>query len=152
MFAEMRLINSHNALVLKLLSRVFNVVRRPNRFGLQRQLAPRTNDVDPHEPSKDQERPFVFISHTTPDEDYIRRHIAPVLYEKFLDFHLANRGQPSAVSSRYRVKVLRSLSRCRYFMVVVSSGAIQSEWLRFEVDWAATYRKPTTALGPHRGR
>jgi hypothetical protein len=82
-------------------------------------------------------RHLVFISHTAVDFDFIEREIVPVIQGRQLDIHFVNRSKPSPrISALYRRFIRRSLNRCWWFVVVLSSASVLSEWVKYEVSQA----------------
>lgn len=112
--------------MLSRLKRLMRVGRGiPNRFGLQSDLLPPSDDLHPHDPKQEDERQFVFLSHTSRDQLDVEQIVVPILRSEFLDYHLANRSQKEQVANLYRHEILRSLSRCRYFLVFVTTAALE---------------------------
>jgi hypothetical protein len=112
---------------------------------------PPSDDIDPYEPNAEDirfqaTRRYVFISHTTVDAPTIRKVIVPILDENGVQFHLANRSDVPQASSPYRKAILRSLSRCKYFIAFVSHSSVVSQWVKFEVQWASIHRDPNYCL------
>ncbi len=112
----------------------------------QHEPIPPSDEIDPHEPDELDDRRFVFLSYTAADEGSVRSILVPILRQALIDFHLANRSQPKYVSGLYRQAILRSLARCKYFIVFVSPATLTSKWVMFEVEWASIHRKPNHCL------
>ena len=91
---------------------------------------------------------IVFISHTSLDYGFIVRELISVLYECHLDYHAENsfRRKSPMVAELYRKAITRSLHRCKCCLVVVSNAAIQSEWVKYEVNEAFVAKMPLIAL------
>jgi len=84
---------------------------------------------------------WVFVSHSAADyvhvRDMLRGFEAP---PKFLTFHIANRAQAIHIQNAYKRGILKNLSRCAWFIVVVSNASIRSVWVQFEVAWAVRHK------------
>src|SRR5262245_21999924 len=76
---------------------------------------------------------FAFISHTVSDMPFIEKHVAPVLRSRYMDCMLLNYKR---FTKQYAQYILRGLSNSGWFLVIVSSAASRSKWVKFEVDWA----------------
>jgi hypothetical protein len=104
-------------------------------------LQPPDTDVEAHDPDPDEEVPnWMFVSHTGVDEAFIRAEAEPLARESQIVLHLVNGGSSPIVAQPYKREILRSLSRCSWFLVVASQSAIPSPWVQFEVSWALAYR------------
>ena len=123
--------------------RRFIEITPANGFGLQGDLIPPSQE---HKPECKDERRFVFLSHNSRDQTIIERVLVPILNQQYLDFHLANSSQRAGAMNAYRLEILRSLSRCKYFLVFVTVNSMKSEWVRFEIDWAARHRERENCL------
>ncbi len=104
-------------------------------------LVPPDQDVEPHsfDPSE-VVRHWVFVSHTSADAPFVRSEIKAVARAEQLVLHVVNKDSGPVVSQPYKRQILRSLSRCASFLVVLSRSSVASRWVRFEVEWAIRYR------------
>ena len=82
---------------------------------------------------------WVFVSHTASDSEVIRERILP---KDETNFHLLNfMSKPILVAEAYKIKILRNIARCSWFMIVISKNALVSKWVRFEARWALKYKR-----------
>jgi hypothetical protein len=97
-------------------------------------------------PVSEEHYSWVFVSHSAADypavQAIFRYFEGP---PRFLTFHIANRAQGEEIARAYRPRILQSLGRCAWFVVIVSTASIQSKWVQFEVAWAVR-NKPMNRL------
>jgi hypothetical protein len=72
----------------------------------------------------------------------LRRVLEPIAASRYLVLHIANRRQSPVVADAYRREILRNLTRCAWFFAALTSRSIESEWVRFEVEWAVAKKPP----------
>jgi hypothetical protein len=78
-------------------------------------------------PAADQRPSWVFVSHSAADYAAVRKPLRSFDGPpRFLTLHIANRAQGPAFVEAYKPRILRSLSRCGWFVVVVSQASIRS--------------------------
>lgn len=88
---------------------------------------------------------WVFVSHTADDEPMVRQLLEPIASSRRLVLHISNRRQSPVIAETYRREILRNLLRCDWFFAALTSRSVQSEWVKFEVDWALV-NKPVRRL------
>jgi hypothetical protein len=108
-------------------------------------LDPPDSDLDPPDAKLGREdHHWVFVSHTATDYPMVVNYLKPLVEKTYIQLFVLNRvmrGSPDVIQ-RYKRRILDQLSRCAWFLVVVSKASLKSEWVRFEVDWAAHHRDP----------
>src|SRR5215813_8218489 len=82
----------------------------------------------------------VFVSHSTQDRKRVEREIVA---------HLSSHGikpwyskASISTASQWEREILRGMESCDWFLLVVSSHAAKSEWIKDELNWAV-YNRPT---------
>jgi hypothetical protein len=117
-----------------------DTVRNP--YGLTVDMADglESEEFGPGHPS------WVFASHSAADYEFVRSTMHRYEFSRSLQIHIANRAQTPQVAEKYRRGILRSLSRCAWFVVFVSEASVESQWVRFEVDWAIRMRRRSRLL------
>ncbi|HEY5704166.1 MAG TPA: toll/interleukin-1 receptor domain-containing protein [Terrimicrobiaceae bacterium] len=76
---------------------------------------------------------FAFVSHTASDMPFIEKHVAPILKTRRIDFILLNYTR---FPREYAQFIVRALSNSGWVLIILSCAAAQSNWVKFEVDWA----------------
>lgn len=108
---------------------------------------PPDQDVEPHSYVPGEEIPsWLFVSHTTVDERATRKLVVSAAQDNKFNLHLINRSSAPFISDGYKKKILRSLAWSGKFAAIVSKDAAQSQWVRFEVEWAAAHRVCSNAF------
>jgi hypothetical protein len=81
--------------------------------------------------------PTIFISHASEDRGFVERQVVP-----FLNAHglRAWYSKEIPTGAHWESAIREGLQSCDWFLVVVSPRALQSEWVRAEVDWAIENR------------
>lgn len=82
--------------------------------------------------------PRVFVSHSTKDREIVERDILPVLQRVGIDYWYSTDDIKTA--ARWEQSILKGLESCEWFMVLMSSHAESSEWVKDEVLWAIDNR------------
>src|SRR5689334_21890458 len=87
----------------------------------------------------------VFVSHSGLDYLRVREQIVfPVVAPRFGNaLFLHNRGTGAAES--YRDIIQAALCYCDYFLLTVSQNSVINAWVRAEVWWATSRRRPIVA-------
>jgi hypothetical protein len=84
----------------------------------------------------------LFLSHTSADAPFIRRHIEPTATAEFYGaFFFQNQSFP--MSDAYEPFVGQALLSCRVMLVAVSKSALCSRYMKAELDVAGTRKMPT---------
>lgn len=93
----------------------------------------------------DSKHAMAFLSHTVKDEPLIRARVLPFVKPYFAEVFLMNIGmafgkeQRATIVMSYKRRILTALARSSWVIVVVSSTAATSQWVRFEFGWALRY-------------
>lgn len=94
----------------------------------------------------------VFVSHTSLDSPYCRVVVLPAIeavvernfnQHIFMDWNNFGRmtgEQARVLASGYVKEITRLISSSRSFLVVLSTAAIRSQWVAWEVNWWLTNR------------
>ena len=83
----------------------------------------------------------LFLSHTSADASFIRRHIVPTAVAEFYGaFFFQN--QSFAMSEAYEPMVGQALLSCRVILIAVSAAAIYSRYMKAELDVSITRKMP----------
>ena len=80
----------------------------------------------------------VFVSHSSQDREFVERYLIP-----FLTAHGVRTWyckESIASGSHWERAIRDGLESSDWFLVVISPRALQSEWVRCEVDWAFDHR------------
>jgi hypothetical protein len=84
----------------------------------------------------------LFLSHTSADAPFIRRHIEPAATTEFYGaFFFQNQSFP--MSEAYEPLVGQALLSCRIILVAVSGAALCSRYMKAELNVAAMRKMPT---------
>jgi hypothetical protein len=117
-------------------------------------LSPPDADVEECFPGDERERyanihesnySMAFLSHTRKDEPLIRTRVLPFVEPYFAEVFLLNIGmafeteQGASIVTAYKRRILSALSIASWVIVVVSSNAASSQWVRFEFGWALRF-------------
>jgi hypothetical protein len=102
-----------------------------------------------------------FVSHTLPDTAYCRQLVLPVIeavvdrsFNQCVFMNRENFGKASAadgtnadlLAKAYSKEVDRLLRDSRFMLLVASTAATRSDWVRYEVRWWAENRSVTEML------
>ncbi len=81
----------------------------------------------------------VFISHSSKDHKVVKEQIIDFLENHNIStWHYINESQ---VADDFDKKIRTGLQNCEWFLVAISQNAIDSDWVKAEVDWATENRK-----------
>lgn len=80
----------------------------------------------------------VFVSHTRANEAVVRKTIIPALNAQNLDYHFINWGTLTVgrEGGEHGDNIREEIRDSALFIVCISSEAIDSAWMAFEVDYA----------------
>jgi len=82
-----------------------------------------------------------FLSHTAADYEFINTHVIPQQCGYRHNFVLFNYRVPGGVvSDAYRKEILTLMGDAAWFVVAVSTRAVESKWVNFEASWAVEHR------------
>jgi hypothetical protein len=84
-------------------------------------------------------QPFIFISHSSKDNDYIRKLGADLRkagFKVWIDFEAIQDGE------RWLHSIEQAVSDCGAAVIVMSAGARESEWVEREALMLLDLRKP----------
>ena len=86
----------------------------------------------------------VFLSHTSKDYEFCRKHIVPVLAQFGLwsYFFMSIGNAHPQLAMAYRFMVEYSLFYCKTIIFAVSEASARSDWVRLEASWAIEQRHP----------
>lgn len=80
----------------------------------------------------------VFISHSSSDQEFVEQELLNVLSRHGIDTWYMQTGIRSA--SDWEDTILEALELCDWFLVVLSTHSVVSEWVKDEVHWAISRR------------
>jgi hypothetical protein len=81
----------------------------------------------------------VFISHSSKDHKFVKEQIID-----FLESHNISTWhyiKETLAADEFDKKIRKGLQNCEWFLVAISKNAIDSDWVKAEVDWATENRK-----------
>lgn len=81
----------------------------------------------------------VFISHATADRPYVEQHIVTLLTAHGIRLWYCK--ESISTGSHWERSIREGLEQCDWFLAAISSQAIESEWVRCEVDWGIENRR-----------
>jgi hypothetical protein len=81
----------------------------------------------------------VFISHASQDIPYVENELLPLLKQNGLTPWYSKDDIRTA--EHWERKILHALSRCDWFLIVLSPSSAKSEWVKDELHWAISYRR-----------
>ena len=81
----------------------------------------------------------VFISHASEDREFVENELIPILNKHGIGAWHSNAEIVGA--DDWQMKIYRALQECEWFIVVLSSSAIGSDWVKAEVNWALKRRQ-----------
>src|SRR5262249_51667433 len=82
----------------------------------------------------------VFVSHSTQDRKWVEKGIVAALSSHGIKPWYSKASISTA--SQWEREILRGMESCDWFLLVVSSHAAKSEWIKDELNWAV-YNRPT---------
>ncbi len=82
--------------------------------------------------------PQVFISHSSQDREFVEQEVIRVLNAHGIQTWYSKDDVQTATP--FGKTIVEALSRCDWFLVVMSPRSIESEWVKSEVDWAVRNR------------
>jgi hypothetical protein len=80
----------------------------------------------------------VFVSHATPDREFIERHLIPFLQGHGVKTWYCK--EQIGTGAHWERAIRDGLESSDWFLVVVSPSSVKSEWVKTEVDWAVEHR------------
>jgi hypothetical protein len=86
----------------------------------------------------------VFISHATPDRNFVEQEIIPLLEKNGVETWYARTDIQGA--AEWERAILAGLRSCDHFLVVMSPRSAASKWVKREVDWAFTKDRPVVPV------
>ena len=105
------------------------------------------NDAEPHTCVPGEEHlNWLFARHTTVNADIARKLLSPGASDSQIPLQSVNRCSAPVVSEACEKKIRRSLAWCGRFVAVISREAATSDWVRFEIEWAAAHRDANHAI------
>lgn len=81
----------------------------------------------------------VFISHSSKDRSFVESEIVPLLRRNSVKPWYSFDEIPTAI--RWDTTILRALKLSKWFLVVLTPEAVDSDWVQAEVHWAVENRK-----------
>lgn len=79
----------------------------------------------------------VFVSHASGDESFVEEELLPRFREQQLACWYSPRDLNTGDFSR---RIVEALESCDAYLVVGSPNALQSDWVRSELEWIASHR------------
>ena len=89
--------------------------------------------------------PQLFVSHTTADAGFIKTELMNLLPPLGILPAYLNQSM-RLVGKAYKKTVLQVMYSTQWFSVLLSPGSVESQWVRFEVDWAFKNRPHETVI------
>lgn len=83
--------------------------------------------------------PRIFISHSSKDRDFVESELMPFLRNQGVEPWYSRDDIEAA--AHWEATILKGLRESEWFLVVLTPGAVVSEWVRTEVSWALSERK-----------
>jgi hypothetical protein len=82
----------------------------------------------------------VFVSHCHSDREFVEHEILTLMRACGVEPWYS--AKDISTADEWQTTILRALEACRCFLVVLSPRAVESEWVRSEVEWATKHRWP----------
>jgi TIR domain len=82
----------------------------------------------------------VFVSHCRQDREFVEKELLALIRACGVETWYAPKDISTA--DEWHQTILRGLETCSYFLVVLSTHSVESEWVKSEVDWATKHRWP----------
>ncbi|HUG93653.1 MAG TPA: protein kinase, partial [Planctomycetaceae bacterium] len=82
--------------------------------------------------------PQVFISHATSDRDFVEREIIALLERNGVETWYSR--DQIKTTEEWHTRIVEALKACDWFLVALSARAIESRWVKAEVDWGVKHR------------
>jgi tetratricopeptide (TPR) repeat protein len=82
--------------------------------------------------------PWVFISHSSLDREIVKREIISPLQAHGVDTWYST--EDIQTTSEWERQIRNALTKCEWFLVVLSPRSVESAWVRREVHWAVMKR------------